>query len=265
MIQPKPEGSTQGYPLVSVEVLRYDKRSKSEIKGRMQTEMELTLEQTQQGVSYEVSVDPHGFEGYVKMVVKNTSFLPLSLTKFFPISYQRLLVFFTLPAPNANWRNKQPTASNSPYRKQLTQKEMEDKRSKGLCFYCDQKYFPGHKCSGQVFLLEVIVDNEDQEGTRKELEECLEEEIVWEQEPVVEGIVSPQISLNVITGVYNYQTMRVMGYVVARFDPIPRYGKFICYRSGNEFDFFGFLPICYNLLYQPEAAREENPQPLLRC
>ncbi|GJX67861.1 hypothetical protein Tco_0303588 [Tanacetum coccineum] len=27
----------------------------------MPTEMELTLEQTQQGVSYEVSVDPHGF------------------------------------------------------------------------------------------------------------------------------------------------------------------------------------------------------------
>ncbi|GJY72639.1 hypothetical protein Tco_0476342 [Tanacetum coccineum] len=67
MIQPEPEGSTQGYPLVSVEVLRYDKRSKSEIKGRMQTEMELTLEQTQQGVSYEVSMlsdieDSHGPE-----------------------------------------------------------------------------------------------------------------------------------------------------------------------------------------------------------
>ncbi|GKB19820.1 hypothetical protein Tco_0853743 [Tanacetum coccineum] len=256
MIQPKPEGSTQGYPLVSVEVLRYDKRSKSEIKGRMQTEMELTLEQTQQGVSYEVSMEilleptsnklmvgdlcdslriklvttgkkrwcdsiriklvpgiPDGCQTDSMIVVKNTSFLPLSLTKFLPISYQRLLVFFTLPAPNANWRNKQPTASSSPYRKQLTQKEMEDKRSKGLCFYYDQKYFPGHKCSGQVFLLEVIVDNEDQEGTRKELEECLEEEIVWEQEPVVEGIVSPQISLNAITGVYNYQTMRVMGYV----------------------------------------------------
>ncbi|GKD23794.1 hypothetical protein Tco_1225497 [Tanacetum coccineum] len=56
MIQPEPEGSTQGYPLVSVEVLRYDKRRKSEKKGIMPTEMELTLEQTQQGVSYEVSV-----------------------------------------------------------------------------------------------------------------------------------------------------------------------------------------------------------------
>ncbi|GKC26259.1 immune-associated nucleotide-binding protein 9 [Tanacetum coccineum] len=119
----------------------------------------------------------------------------------------------SLPAPNANWRNKQPTASSSPYRKQLTQKEMEDNRSKGLCFYYDQKYFPGHKCSVQVFLLKVIVDNEEQEGSSKELEECLGEEIVWEQEPVGEGIVSPQIFLNAITGVYNYQTMRVMGYV----------------------------------------------------
>ncbi|GJW24767.1 hypothetical protein Tco_0038578 [Tanacetum coccineum] len=32
----------------------------------MPTEMELTLEQTQQGVSYEVSVNPYGFEGIFK-------------------------------------------------------------------------------------------------------------------------------------------------------------------------------------------------------
>ncbi|GKB53296.1 hypothetical protein Tco_0904049 [Tanacetum coccineum] len=36
----------------------------------MPTEMELTLEQTQQGVSYEVSVDPYGFEGNLKKVAK---------------------------------------------------------------------------------------------------------------------------------------------------------------------------------------------------
>ncbi|GJV29562.1 hypothetical protein Tco_1386010 [Tanacetum coccineum] len=41
----------------------------------MPTEMELTLEQTQQGVSYEVSVDPHGFEGYLKMVVETSATL----------------------------------------------------------------------------------------------------------------------------------------------------------------------------------------------
>ncbi|GJW59734.1 hypothetical protein Tco_0109069 [Tanacetum coccineum] len=42
-------------PLDSVVVLRYEKRSKSENKGKVPTEMELVLEQTQQGTSYEVS------------------------------------------------------------------------------------------------------------------------------------------------------------------------------------------------------------------
>ncbi|GJR23787.1 hypothetical protein Tco_0972314 [Tanacetum coccineum] len=43
-------------PLDSVVVLRYEKRSKSKNKGKVPTEMELVLEQTQQGTSYEVSV-----------------------------------------------------------------------------------------------------------------------------------------------------------------------------------------------------------------
>nr|GEW47956.1 hypothetical protein [Tanacetum cinerariifolium] len=55
MIQPEPEGSTQGYLLVSVEVLRYDKRSKNKNIGIVSAEMELILEQTQQGISHEVS------------------------------------------------------------------------------------------------------------------------------------------------------------------------------------------------------------------
>ncbi|GJT69922.1 hypothetical protein Tco_1029208 [Tanacetum coccineum] len=54
----------------------------------MPTEMELTLEQTQQGVSYEVSVDPREFEGYLKMVVEvpNSSCLTRSIaTCSYPI------------------------------------------------------------------------------------------------------------------------------------------------------------------------------------
>nr|GEU58624.1 hypothetical protein [Tanacetum cinerariifolium] len=47
-------------PLDSIEVLRYDKRSKSEIKGKVLTEMELVLEQTQQGTSHEVSISTKG-------------------------------------------------------------------------------------------------------------------------------------------------------------------------------------------------------------
>ncbi|GJX07194.1 hypothetical protein Tco_0195126 [Tanacetum coccineum] len=74
MIQPEPEGSTQGYPLVSVEVLRYDKRRKSEKKGIMPTEMELTLEQTQQGVSYEVSnIRVNSFTMKMEILLEPTS------------------------------------------------------------------------------------------------------------------------------------------------------------------------------------------------
>ncbi|GJS94811.1 putative reverse transcriptase domain-containing protein [Tanacetum coccineum] len=50
-------------PLDSVEVLRHDvKRSKSENKGKVSPEMELVLEQTQQGTSYEVSLSTEGVE-----------------------------------------------------------------------------------------------------------------------------------------------------------------------------------------------------------
>ncbi|GJV48754.1 hypothetical protein Tco_1438966 [Tanacetum coccineum] len=49
-------------PLDSVVVLRYEKRSKSRNKGKVPTKMELVLEQTQQGTSYEVSVSAEGVE-----------------------------------------------------------------------------------------------------------------------------------------------------------------------------------------------------------
>nr|GEU73924.1 hypothetical protein [Tanacetum cinerariifolium] len=57
MIQPEPEDLPRDIPLDSVEVVRYDeKRSKSEGKGKVPTEIELVLEQTQQGVDYTTKV-----------------------------------------------------------------------------------------------------------------------------------------------------------------------------------------------------------------
>ncbi|GKB67557.1 hypothetical protein Tco_0928969 [Tanacetum coccineum] len=58
---PEPRIYSRDNPLVSVKVLRYYiKRSKSENKGIVPTEMELVLEQTQQDTSYEVSVSTEG-------------------------------------------------------------------------------------------------------------------------------------------------------------------------------------------------------------
>ncbi|GJV24992.1 hypothetical protein Tco_1377687 [Tanacetum coccineum] len=58
-------------PLDSVVVLRYEKRSKSKNKGRVPTKMELVLEQTQQGSSYEVSVSAEGVEELKRKVKIN--------------------------------------------------------------------------------------------------------------------------------------------------------------------------------------------------
>nr|GEU95521.1 hypothetical protein [Tanacetum cinerariifolium] len=62
LLYKEPKGSTQGYPLVSVEVLRYDKRNKSKNIGIVPTEMELILEHTQQGIIHEVLVSAEGVE-----------------------------------------------------------------------------------------------------------------------------------------------------------------------------------------------------------
>ncbi|GJV33480.1 hypothetical protein Tco_1393880 [Tanacetum coccineum] len=58
-------------PLDSVVVFRYEKKSESENKGKVPTKMELVLEQTQQGTSYEVSVSAKGVEEFKRKVKIN--------------------------------------------------------------------------------------------------------------------------------------------------------------------------------------------------
>ncbi|GJW10602.1 retrotransposable element Tf2 [Tanacetum coccineum] len=52
-----------------------------------------------------------------------------------------------LPSTTRNWNNKPTTV---PHRRQLTQKEYEEKRVKNLCFYRDKKFVPSQKCKGDI-------------------------------------------------------------------------------------------------------------------
>nr|GFB33522.1 integrase, catalytic region, zinc finger, CCHC-type, peptidase aspartic, catalytic [Tanacetum cinerariifolium] len=63
LLLPELEGSTQGQSSrLEYKSLEKIKKEKSENKGRVPTEMELELEHTQQGSSYEVSVVAEGVE-----------------------------------------------------------------------------------------------------------------------------------------------------------------------------------------------------------
>nr|GEW17017.1 hypothetical protein [Tanacetum cinerariifolium] len=82
--------------------------------------------------------------------------------------------------------------------------ECKDKRAKNLCFYCDQKYAPDHKCLGQLYSLVVLTEEEDEGGNMDKFE-CLEEE------QIEEFIRSLEISLNALNGIISYKTLRIEG------------------------------------------------------
>ena len=54
--------------------------------------------------------------------------------------------------------------------KKLTCKEMQNRRTQGLCFNCDEKFTPGHRCKGsQLLLLEANNECTDDEKTNGSL------------------------------------------------------------------------------------------------
>ena len=57
--------------------------------------------------------------------------------------------------------NTRPAATNSnnlPFSfKKLTSQEARERREKGLCFYCDEKFMLGHRCQKtQLYMIEDV-------------------------------------------------------------------------------------------------------------
>ncbi|KAK8947110.1 hypothetical protein KSP39_PZI006748 [Platanthera zijinensis] len=82
--------------------------------------------------------------------------------------------------------------------------KLDEKRRKGLCFWCDQQYTPGHKCPNrrQAYSMEVVVEavgEMEEDGEEEQLEFGAEGEETQ----------GPQVSMNALTGVTHNQTMRV--------------------------------------------------------
>jgi len=90
-------------------------------------------------------------------------------------------------------------------RKILTSKEIDERRAKSMCFFCDEKYYPGHKCAGQVYSLELIEECDGVEGQEENMEGSGASLAQEEEQPL--------ISLQALQGMNSYQTMRVQGKV----------------------------------------------------
>ncbi|KAH9766092.1 hypothetical protein KPL70_002068 [Citrus sinensis] len=92
---------------------------------------------------------------------------------------------------------KELTFANStlPVRR-LAPVEMQEKRIKGLCYNCDEKFTPRHRCK-KLFLIEACYDGDN-------------DVVMDEDEAIIEDSkVVPEISLHVISGVKALSTMQV--------------------------------------------------------
>lgn len=91
----------------------------------------------------------------------------------------------------------------NPTIRRLIPAELKDRRDKGLCYNCDEKFGPGHRCK-KLFLIEGSW-SDDEEDDGKEVEE-IEEKGEEENEAV-------GISLHALAGTQAPQTMRVRGHM----------------------------------------------------
>lgn len=97
------------------------------------------------------------------------------------------------------------TSYNSKFSRRMPNKEMEEKRLKGLCFRCNENFFPGHKCNKkQMYMITLEIDDYE------------EIEVVEELQNEKRTLFDPQLSIHALTCMDSCQTMRIRGCYVTK-------------------------------------------------
>nr|AEV42261.1 hypothetical protein [Beta vulgaris] len=91
--------------------------------------------------------------------------------------------------------------------RRLSEKELQHKRERGLCFRCDDKWSVGHRCKKELSVL--LSCKEDEEIEYGELENAPQPEIP--NTHIAETFVNPEISLNSVMGFSNPKTLKLRG------------------------------------------------------
>ncbi|XP_058752398.1 uncharacterized protein LOC131625563 [Vicia villosa] len=103
-------------------------------------------------------------------------------------------------------RTKSPSTqqpSHLPIKK-LSQAQIQERRAQGLCFNCDEKFIPGHKCATGRFLI-LLCDDEVMEPSQLGAEQL---EVIEETEPRDTYF---QLSTQALTGHFSPQTLKFRG------------------------------------------------------
>ncbi|CAI8616822.1 unnamed protein product [Vicia faba] len=99
-----------------------------------------------------------------------------------------------------------PTPLQKPRFRHLLEPELAEKREKGICFNCDQKWSRQHRCSGKVFLM--VAEHAEDEGDAEQIE------MINDMETPLEESRSAQLSLHALAGSQVTDTFRVLGRIL---------------------------------------------------
>jgi hypothetical protein len=148
-------------------------------------------------VSESISV-AHLIEEQNQFQKKTSNQFRPSAPRFHPRPQQSSIVGLLGPSPSQ--QTSQTTGTFSIPIRRLTGQEARERREKGLCFYCDERYVRGHRCSRpQQFIMVDVQSNEE------------EDDVDIDIEPSEEAI--PEISFHALAGTTHPQTFRVIGRV----------------------------------------------------
>ncbi|KAL4335063.1 hypothetical protein GQ457_07G010560 [Hibiscus cannabinus] len=90
--------------------------------------------------------------------------------------------------------------------KMISANEIEERRRKGLCFWCVAKYSPGHKCQRSQ-LYQIMVEGIEEDGEQEEFLDCEEGGDVENNDShKLEGVV---LSLQAMWGKSHWETMKL--------------------------------------------------------
>jgi hypothetical protein len=121
-------------------------------------------------------------------------------------SQNRKLSFIPFPKP------VKPTTPSAPLKIQkLTPDEMVERQLKGLCYNCDDKYFPGHKCKEQKLFMAISEDIQEYDNDTYPVPESPETSEI--NPPSDTPDEEPIISLNALTDFSAPQILKLIGYL----------------------------------------------------
>ncbi|OIT33904.1 hypothetical protein A4A49_64903, partial [Nicotiana attenuata] len=146
------------------------------------------------------------FQARFKSIANKTIDVPDSWLRGGPPKSALVRSHPLLPTPNLN-----SSASHTPNRlpfKRLTTAEIQQRREKGLCYHCDEKYSVGHKCKASPQLL--LLENDD---TECPLPDSLSDELLAEDLQNLEVLQHSAISYHALAGGYTASTIRFTGQV----------------------------------------------------